>query len=66
VLASAGEDGTLRLWDLKRGGRAVRSYQSHTGAIQAIGYAPDGRTIAAAGADGTVRMWDATLPKPGT
>jgi WD40 repeat protein len=57
VLASAGADGTVRLWDVKSGA-AIRSMTGHTGDVRAVAYSPDGITLASAGRDGTVRVWD--------
>jgi WD40 repeat protein len=57
-LASAGIDGTVRVWDAA-GGQELLSLQGHTGAVYGVAYSPDGRRLASAGIDGTVRMWDA-------
>src|SRR5262249_34556077 len=32
----------------------------HTGAVFAVGFAPDGKTLASASADGSLRVWDPT------
>ena len=56
-LASAGEDGTVRLWDPATGaGRATLT--GHTSGVSAVAFSPDGRRLASAGRDGTVRLWD--------
>jgi len=62
LLASAGADGMVRLWDPATGGQ-VRELTGHTGGVLAVAFAPDGRLLASAGADGTVRLWD---PATGT
>jgi WD40 repeat protein/serine/threonine protein kinase len=56
-LASAGDDGTLRLWDLATG-RPTATLRGHKGKAQSVAFSPDGRSLASAGDDATVRLWD--------
>jgi serine/threonine protein kinase len=57
-LASAGADGTVKVWDTITG-RELRTLPGHTGDVYAVAYSPDARKLASAGHDKTVRMWDA-------
>jgi eukaryotic-like serine/threonine-protein kinase len=59
TLASAGADGTVRLWD-SASGREIRSLQSHRGPVNGVAFSPDGRSLATACQDGTVTVWDAS------
>lgn len=57
-IASAGADGTIRLWD-SASGAALKVARGHAGAVNAVAFAAGGRTLVSAGHDGTVRQWDA-------
>jgi WD40 repeat protein len=56
TLASAGQDTTIRLWDLASH-RELGAPLSGSGSIFSVAFSPDGRTLASAGQDGTVRLW---------
>jgi WD40 repeat protein/serine/threonine protein kinase len=59
ILASGGEDRTIRLWDTASG-RPLRTITGHTGYIRRIAWAPDGDRLAStAQGDDQVRVWDA-------
>ncbi|MEU4653330.1 AAA family ATPase [Streptomyces sp. NPDC023723] len=60
VLAVAGEDGTVRLWD-PRGHGELGRLTGHEGPVYAVTAFADpeeGVVLATAGQDGTVRLWD--------
>ena len=57
LLASAGSDNSIRLWDVSTG-REVARLSGHTKWVMTVAFSPDGRRIASGGDDGTVRLWD--------
>ncbi|MFZ1106358.1 MAG: WD40 repeat domain-containing protein, partial [Hyphomicrobiaceae bacterium] len=59
LLASAGEDGSLKLWTLhpQRIGRALDG-----GQVQSLGFSRDGRRLIAGGKDGVIRVWSVKMP----
>ena len=55
-LASAGEDGTVRLWEAATGA-ASRTWTAHAGKVLALCWSPDGSRVATLGSDGMVKIW---------
>ncbi len=62
VLASAGQDGTVRLWDTATA-RWQRTLTGHQGAVTSLAFHPSGKTLVSGGADGTVRLWNLATGK---
>src|SRR5690606_12548142 len=57
VLASASDDGTVKLWDMVQG-KAVKSINVNGGAVMAVRFDHKGQLVTAS-KDRKVRLWDA-------
>jgi hypothetical protein len=62
LLASAGPDGTIGLWDAATGALRTR-LRGHQRGVTAVQFSPDGRMLASGGIDRTVRLWELATGK---
>jgi WD40 repeat protein len=64
LLAAAGANGSIVLWDLRTGkrDRQLAGYGSTT--VNDVRFSPDGRRLVAAGADHTARVWQVRTGQP--
>jgi WD40 repeat protein len=61
VFASAGEDRTVRVWDVAAG-KLLSTLTGHRRPVKTVAYSADGTLLASAG-DDEVRVWDAATGK---
>ena len=59
LLASAGVEGTVKIWDAGSG-QELRNLTGHNSAVWSVAFSADGSRLASASHDGTVKLWDAT------
>ncbi len=57
LLASAGADNLVRIWDLANG-HEVRTLAGHDAEVNAVVFSPDGKTLASGGAEPKIRLWN--------
>ena len=61
--ASAGWDGSVRVWDL-RARTIARVLEGHGANVGSVRFSLDGQVLASGGWDGTARLWDPDSGKP--
>jgi WD40 repeat protein len=66
LLASGGDDATVRLWDPATGTPVGDPLAGHIGPVLAVAAValPDGRVLLASGGDYTVLLWDPATGTP--
>ena len=63
LLATAGEDGDVKLWNVRSGRGTPRTLRGHTGPVRAVSFSADGQRLISAGQDGAIRIWS-TVASP--
>ena len=63
LLATGGDDGTVRLWDTATGSPKGSPLTGHKGPVWALRISPNGKRLITAGADDKVRLWPLTTRK---
>jgi WD40 repeat protein len=61
LLASAGLDGTVRLWDVATGCE-LGTLRGHGDAVRAVTFTAEGARLVSGGSDGTVKVWQTPAP----
>jgi WD40 repeat protein len=62
VIAAAGSDGTIRVWDAASNHLTLLA--GHTGEVTTIAFLPRGDRLVSAATDGTARIWDLSSSPP--
>jgi WD40 repeat protein/tRNA A-37 threonylcarbamoyl transferase component Bud32 len=57
VVASAGEDQVIKLWDLATR-QVIRALKRHAATVCGLSFGPDGRQLVSASVDGAIVFWD--------
>jgi WD40 repeat protein len=65
LLATAGEDQNVTLWEVATGRRLTGNLVGHTGGIQTLAFSPDGKALVSGSSDGTLILWEVSdLTRP--
>ncbi len=62
TLATAGGDGSARLWDAATQQEIGTPMTAGPGPVYALAFSPDGATLVTADASGSARLWDVAFP----
>jgi WD40 repeat protein len=58
-IATAGFDGTARIWEASTG-RELQRLEGHGGLVVGVAFSPDGSRLATTGTEGDIILWDTT------
>lgn len=57
TVATAGDDGVVRLWDPRVVGESA-AFRGHADNVQSVAFSPDGRLMASLSWDSRIKVWD--------
>ncbi|MFF3326227.1 caspase family protein [Streptomyces sp. NPDC002889] len=63
LLASSGNDKTVRLWDVATRKQLGNPLTGHTDSARSVAFSPNGKLLASSSDDKTVRLWDVAARK---
>lgn len=58
LVSTGGDDGVVRMWDLKAGQTNVASLEDNKAKVNAIAFSENGYYVASGAEDGVVKIWD--------
>jgi WD40 repeat protein len=64
MLAAAGFDGTVRLWNLASGEQVGNPLKGHSRYVADVAFSPDGKLLASVGTESFIRLWDVASGQP--
>ena len=64
VLASASNDGTIRLWEVMTGRAIDPPLAGHSGYVNRLAFSPDGQMLASGSDDHSIILWDVATGQP--
>jgi WD40 repeat protein/DNA-binding CsgD family transcriptional regulator len=64
LIATAGSDHAITLWDFGTGQSVSQPLDGHTNVVTEMQFSPDGRLLASGSRDGTLRFWDVEKQAP--
>jgi WD40 repeat protein len=56
IIASGGEDRTIKLWDLSTG-TLLDTLTGHNGIVKTLAFSPDNQKLASGSEDNTIKIW---------